>query len=211
MYPPHLIAFAALYMVCIIDPGTRRSHVEWTEQQTSAAVHAQAQSGPATRRSSRHASSSSNPTAGGSTPASNSSGHTDMTQDLVGFWANLNISMPAVAAIVQDMITFYALCSRLKDDAGSTSQSDTIATPRAARSRLKRSHVEASDSHNPSYVLNATESFTDQMEQGSVVTPAFLLHLLIEMRAKRESDMTHPASGRPVAVHKVLERAQAAG
>ena len=43
------------------------------------------------------------------------------------------------------------------------------------------------------------------------VTPMFLVQLLLEMREKRMEDVAHPASGRPVAVNKMLERTQAAG
>ncbi|KAG1731974.1 cyclin-like protein [Suillus paluster] len=46
---------------------------------------------------------------------------------------------------------------------------------------------------------------------GSSVTPTFLLQILTRMRENRLSDMAHAASGRSVAVNKMLERTQAAG
>jgi cyclin C len=44
----------------------------------------------------------------------------------------------------------------------------------------------------------------------NVVTPAFLTQLLVKMRENKLADVAHPASGRPVAVNKMLERTQAA-
>lgn len=42
----------------------------------------------------------------------------------------------------------------------------------------------------------------------NVVTPAFLMQLLVKMRENRLADVAHPANGRPV--NKMLERTQAA-
>lgn len=46
---------------------------------------------------------------------------------------------------------------------------------------------------------------------GGTITPLFLSLLLKRMKEAKLSDVMHPASGRPVAVNKMLERTQAAG
>jgi cyclin C len=47
--------------------------------------------------------------------------------------------------------------------------------------------------------------------EGSYVTPAMLSALLQRMRESRLADISHPPTGRPVAINKMLERTQAAG
>jgi cyclin C len=59
-----------------------------------------------------------------------------------------------------------------------------------------------SNSGSPSEVREDAEENT--------VTPTFLMQMLVRMRENRLADVAHPASGRPVAVNKMLERTQAA-
>ena len=47
--------------------------------------------------------------------------------------------------------------------------------------------------------------------RGNEVDNALLVQLVNKMRTMRELDIAHPASGRPVAVNRILERTQAAG
>lgn len=238
MYPPHMIALAALYLVCVLNPHTRNSHLEWIDLQERAASTAAAQTGPSTRRSSRH----SNPSSSTNTSSENASVHSATSatpstangqsqsrgangantvppQDFLGFWANLNVSMPMVATIAQEMLSFYALCGRLKDEFGATPQSEGQAqggrVRTGSRSAGKRaiSKSESGSNSTPSDFAGLRESLSSKDGEGaeSRVTSAFLVRLLLRMRAQHEADVAHPPTGRPVAVNKMLERAQAAG
>ena len=128
LYPPHLIAIAALYLVCVLNPSIRAAHQEWSEQK-------QAQSSsPAIRRSARHSHPSSNvPQKRSLTSENGSSDNLRKSrlppQDFVGFFANLNVNMRLVASVAQEIVSFYALCDRLKEDFNpSSAQSSSIWT-----------------------------------------------------------------------------------
>ena len=56
------------------------------------------------------------------------------------------------------------------------------------------------------------EDLLSQSDQSQhAVTSIFLVHLVVKMREAHLADIAHPPTGRPVAVNKMLERAQAAG
>lgn len=227
LYPPHLIAIAALYLTCIFQPQTRRAHVEWTElQQQAAAAPPEVQPGTATRRSSRHASTSSKEQPSVTLTPSSTSDQSSASrkgvaplQDFVGFFAGLNVNMPLIATIAQEMISFYSLCDRLKEE-GNAAPPPTRAQWQT-QGQWSRVQAQASSSHSGSRNSSSTPGGSEPGEDplkgtgvgsGLEVNSTFLIQLMLRMRAQREGDLAHPASGRPgVAVNKMLERAQAAG
>ncbi|KAJ7667066.1 cyclin-like protein [Mycena rosella] len=98
LYPPHLLAIAALYMTCVFHPATAAR---------LASASASAPSGPGApaadpppRRSSRQAAERKQP-----------------AQDPLAFLAALNVSLPLVATVAQEIIAMYALWERYKEDA----------------------------------------------------------------------------------------------
>ncbi|KAI0315286.1 cyclin-like protein [Amylostereum chailletii] len=165
LYPPHLIAIAAVYVALVLNAQTR------TLLQTQSQAHAQPPAPNPTRRSSRQHSGSGAST---NTPPKKA-------QDVVDFMAGLNVSLELVATIAQEIISLYTLWARYDEDG----------VPEAVPHNRGRT---------------ATDNLND-----IVVTPHALSRLLFNMRAARMEDLAHPASGRPVAVNKMLERTQAAG
>lgn len=177
LYPPHLLAITALYLTVILHGPTRD-----LLQQQSHSVDVQAtQNSP--RRSSRQSSTA-------------SLGHVKKpSQDFVAFFAGLNISLPLVATIAQEIISMYTFWERYHDP-------DPIDS---VRSTLHgRTSAQTQSGASSSGVTTPVESSID-----SSVTPASLLQVLTRMRENRLSDIAH--SRRPVAVNKMLERTQAAG
>jgi cyclin C len=122
------------------------------------------------------------------------------SQDFVAFFAELNVSMPLVASIAQEIISLYTLWERYLED------SDLVDSARSAF----YGHAQAQPGASHSGVSTPVESLDDAQRPNSA-TPTFLLQVLMRMRENRLSDMAHASSGRPVAVNKMLERTQAAG
>ncbi|KAF7300992.1 CYCLIN domain-containing protein [Mycena indigotica] len=98
LYPPHLIAIAAIYLTCVFNPATQ------------SAIAASHEPTPTPRRSSRHAADKSS------------------TQDPLTFLAGLNVSLPLVATIAQEIIAMYTLWERYRDKL-SEKKSEADATP----------------------------------------------------------------------------------
>ena len=92
LYPPHMIAIAAIYLTLVLNDKTRE------------AVQAQAAPVPPPRRSSRTTSGSAHRK---SAPA--------QQQDFVGFMAGLNVSLPTIAMIAQEILSLYTLWGRYSD------------------------------------------------------------------------------------------------
>ncbi|KAH9167037.1 cyclin-like protein [Lactarius sanguifluus] len=92
LYPPHMIAIAAIYLTLVLNDKTRE------------AIQAHGAPVPPPRRSSRT-------TSGGahrkSAPA--------QQQDFVGFMAGLRVSLPTVAMIAQEILSLYTLWGRYSD------------------------------------------------------------------------------------------------
>ncbi|KAJ7499689.1 cyclin-like protein [Mycena latifolia] len=162
LYPPHLLAIAALYLTCVFHPATA-ARLASMSASASAPSGSAPPSDPPPRRSSRQAAERKQP-----------------AQDPIAFLAALNVSLPLIATIAQEIIAMYALWDRYKEDAACA---DPGGTP---------------------------DSRGDD-DAGGVVTPAFLTAMLMKMRETRLQEVAHPASGRPTAVNKMLERTQAAG
>lgn len=182
LYPPHLLAITALYLTVVLHGPTRELLQQRSHSVEATPVH----SSP--RRSSRQSSSTS--LSHGKKPS----------QDFVAFFAELNVSMPLVATIAQEIISLYTLWERYLED------SDLVDSARSAF----YGHAQAQPGASHSGVSTPVESLEDAQRPNSA-TPTFLLQVLTRMRESRLSDMAHASSGRPVAVNKMLERTQAAG
>ncbi|PCH41674.1 cyclin-like protein [Wolfiporia cocos MD-104 SS10] len=201
LYPPHLIAIAAIYLTLVLHSSTRALlHAQTNTQSAGSAssAHASAQQGSA-RRSSR-----------------SSSAHAKKApQDIVGFMAGLNVSMPLVATLAQEIIALYVRWERYREDAHATQQDS--ARGAFAHTYAKRA---ASVGSAGTASTGATPSADEPSAQGPgervplVVTPALMMQVLANMRERCQRDRemaAHGQGGRTVAVNKVLERAQAAG
>lgn len=108
--------------------------------------------------------------------------------------AGLNVSMPLVATVAQEIIALYALWDRYSED-------PTVESARAPTRKGRAGRAQA----------QAQAQMQVQEGEAAAVTPMFLVQLLLSMREQRMADMAHPASGRPIVVNKMLERTQAAG
>ena len=204
LYPPHLLAITALYLTLVLHAPTR----DLVLQKSSANLPNDAHTSPL-RRSSRQ--------------ASTSSMESKKPQDIIGFFAGLNVSMSLVSTIAQEMISFYSAWERYREDgdtndtargafhqshAGSPYSSTTATTSKGS---LKRTFSESrSGSHSRVGTPAEGTEELGKMEGASAVTPLALVQLLTRMRENRLSDLAHSTHGR-VAVDKRLERAQAAG
>lgn len=197
LYPPHLIAIAAIYLTLVLHVPTRET------------LRAQSHTEPEPpipeprRRSSRQAINAT---------ASSSSGIKKPNQDIIGFFAGLNVSMPLIATIAQEIISLYALWDRYKEDGTMDSARNSFAPQPSSPYTTpgsKRTFSGTSRSGSTSNGDTPIEPRDDPEE--NVVTAAFLTQLLVKMRESRQADLAHPVSGRPVAVNKMLERTQAAG
>ncbi|KAG1822280.1 cyclin-like protein [Suillus variegatus] len=184
LYPPHLLAITALYLAVVLHGPTR----ELLQQQSHSVEATPVHNSP--RRSSRQNSSTS------------SSHSKKPSQDFVAFFAELNISMPLVATIAQEIISLYTLWERYLED------SDHVDSARGTFYGHASAQTQPAVSH--SGVSTPVENLEDA-QRAHGATPTFLLQVLTRMRENRLSDMAHASSGRHVAVNKMLERTQAAG
>lgn len=213
MYPPHLIAIAAIYLTLVLHVPTRatiQAQREACAGSTSAETPTLTPRPTPRRRSSRQLSNASAPPVDSPKKAN---------QDIVGFFAELNVSMPLIATIAQEIISLYALWDRYKEDGESTDSAKnsfagpSSTSPYTSGTGSKQTLAGSSRSGSQSNVGTPAEG-RDEVEGNevvNVVTPAFLTQLLVRMREDFAADVAHPASGRPVAVNKMLERTQAAG
>ena len=183
---------------------------------TRATIQAQSQAEPETptlqprRRSSRQASNASAPS---------NINQKKSNQDIIGFFAELNVSMPLIATIAQEIISLYALWDRYKEDGNTETAKNSFPaqtaspyTPGTTGTGSKRTLSGTSRSGS----LNSGSGGETPIEGGednedNVVTPAILMALLTKMKENRLADVAHPANGRPVAVNKMLERTQLSG
>jgi cyclin C len=125
LYPPHMIAIAAIYLTFVLNDKTRE------------AVQAQAAPVPPPRRSSRTTSGSAHRKVA---PA--------QQQDFVGFMAGLRVSLPTIAMIAQEILSLYTLWGRYSDTppesglggsgTGESSSGDDVVTPASLTQLLLR-------------------------------------------------------------------------
>ncbi|QRV87557.1 RNA polymerase II holoenzyme cyclin-like subunit [Ceratobasidium sp. AG-Ba] len=97
----------------------------------------------------------------------------------IQFLAGINVSLPEVATIVQEMVTLYALWDILAEPTGE-------AAAAVAEAGLKDTDVKR-----------------------KAMTEREVVQLVLKMRADRELDNAHPSNGMPIAVDRRLERTQA--
>lgn len=225
LYPPHLIAIAAIYLTLIVHQPTRAivvTHLP-SESQSQPSSNPQPQpssvSAPQPRRSSRQASNASFP----------AESHKKSPQDPITFLAELNISLPLIATIAQEIISLYSLWDRYTEDAipdapktsrdqaaspftGSGSGSGSGIVSPAKRSAPGSQSGSLHDTSHAGSPADAKDTNSDAGDgDGAPVTPIFLSAMLMKMREARLSDMSHPPTGRPIAINKMLERTQAVG
>ena len=202
LHPPHLIAIAAIYLTFIIHPPVRPEPQISDDLESS---HRQP------RRSSRQASNHSNQ-------------KKTQTQDPITFLAELNVSLPVVASISQEIISLYALWDQYKEDVtpdaaklareltGSPpAAGGTVSRTRQHKASSSRSNSQGYISHYHSYTqssagtpvtdTNETLDTTSSVQEnksgndGKYVTPAFLSLLMMKMREMKIVDMaTTPPS-----------------
>jgi len=221
LYPPHIVAIAALYLTLILHRPTRdiiltQLPSEDGERSPPQLAQPPEQTTPTPRRSSRQAHHSSTLVEPPKKP-----------QDPINFLAELNISLPLIATVSQEIISLYTLWDRYKEDdvpktsreqgqgqgqspfTGSTSGSVSPAKRSAAGSRSASVNAGNSNAETP---VGVTEDPAGPGgSEGSYVTPTMLSALLLRMREARLADVSHAAAARPVAINKMLERTQAAG
>lgn len=217
LYPPHLIAIAALFLTVVLHASTNAQIHNAPSSNNSSNSHAQSQASKATpRRSSR-------PT--------NSTLKKHPQQDIVAFLAGLNVNMSLIATIAQEIISLYTLWERYREDFTDSSARSSFTSnnfnatslpsvfPTSNRLGTMRSGSVYSGGTATTSAGTPTTS-DDIMMSGSsrgllpalpkpaVVTPAFLTQVLFRMR---EAKMTEVAGGIPRAHDKHLERTRAAG
>jgi cyclin C len=192
LYPPHLIAIAAVYLTCVLHPSTRNSiqaqsisrPVQGTPP-TAGNVAPSNASTSAPRRSSRQASQSN---------AMPSKGKGKGKQaDTVGWLAGLNVSMSLIATISQEIISLYCQWDRFSDDNGTESARGSVSSARKGKV--------------VSMPMEIGEEDEEEDGRPRKVTSLSLTRLWVRMREGREADLSHPPNGKPVPVNKLLVRA----
>ncbi|KAF4615909.1 hypothetical protein D9613_011362 [Agrocybe pediades] len=188
LYPPHLIAVAAIYLTFILHPPIQPEHIEQPNI-------------PQPRRSSRQASHG---TAAAQAQAQSS--QPKKPQDPISFLADLNLSLPLIATISQEIISLYTLWDNYKED------TSPDATKLARELTNSPSPTKASGSGGRASTGTTPAAASDDMTdaEGNFITPSFLTSVLIKMREVRFLEHAR-ATGRPIAINKRLERAQAVG
>ncbi|KAG6864168.1 hypothetical protein C0991_011887 [Blastosporella zonata] len=194
LHPPHIIAIAALYLTFTIHSPSSKSTIPQSVSSAdlSSLGHVPI-STPQPRRSSRQ-----------HPPPEEVKAETK-PQDPIEFFAELNVSLSLIATVAQEIISLYTLWERYKESGAPEGKGQGQSPMSGSVSPAKRSAA-GSNVGTPMDVDEA-EGWNEE----EYVTPKFLSHLLIKMREARLGDMSHPASGRPLAVNKMLERTQAAG
>ncbi|KIY69116.1 C/H/G cyclin [Cylindrobasidium torrendii FP15055 ss-10] len=160
-YPPHLIAIAAIYVTHVIHPATR--------DEVFSNLESASESAPPRRSTRTH----------GAQPKS---------MDALTFLTDLNVSLPVVATIAQEILALYATWDRYKGDV----------LPNASGRSSPGSKM-SSQGGTPG---------TD-ISEGSLVTMSFLTDVLTRMRESRMKEAFQAQNARPM--NKMLERTQAAG
>lgn len=199
LYPPHLIAIAAIYLTLVLNISTRNA----------------AQSPPSSNTYPQVPSSHASSGSGNPRRSSRSSNHNRKSaQDVVGFMAGLNVNTDIIASVAQEIISLYALWERYKEDTAELSArgSFTSDPPSTLATALKRSASGSLKGGGTARSRDATPVDAPQRQtrprQPAIITPTFLVQQLLKMREGNVADIAHPATGRPVALDKRLERTQ---
>ncbi|PPQ82834.1 hypothetical protein CVT25_009209 [Psilocybe cyanescens] len=190
LYPPHLIAIAAIYLTFILHPPTRPDNAQSSANENAADPFPEQ---PAPRRSSRQAHHTQSQSASPKKP-----------QDPITFLSELNVSLSLVATIAQEIISLYTLWDQYKEDASPD------ATKAARELTNSPSPIKRSGSAHASTSGGATPGAEESLDsEGNYITTAYLSSVVQKLRESRLIDIS--PMGRPVAVNKRLERTQAVG
>ena len=215
LHPPHLIAIAAIYLTFILHPPARPEHSQSSDQDS----HAENCSEPSVkqpRRSSRQANYASV-----AVPVS-----PKKPQDPIAFLSQLNVSLPLIATIAQEIISLYTLWDQYKEDVSpdasklarelTNSPMPFGSSPKKSGTNSRTESIRASTSGTgtPGPDCKDEPVETVNVADGNFITPSFLSSVLQRMREARLMDRapaTPTITTRTVAVNKRLERTQAAG
>ncbi|KIM42737.1 hypothetical protein M413DRAFT_444403 [Hebeloma cylindrosporum] len=194
LYPPHLIAIAAIYLTFILHPPTRPDTSPISErEEVSPERHP--------RRSSRQAHHP--PPAPPKKP-----------QDPIAFLSELNVSLPLIATIAQEIISLYTLWDQYKEDVSPDSSKlarEVTNSPMPSGATPKKSS-RSTDSIRAVSTPGRDETIVDaSLLEGNYVTPALLSSVLHRMREAKLVDMSSPPNKASRPVDKRIERTQAAG
>ncbi|KAF5337130.1 hypothetical protein D9611_003057 [Ephemerocybe angulata] len=258
LYPPHLIAIAALYLTFTLHPPEKTAHRPSTQEDQKSQPQPRRSSRQASNNSSNinfstlatvgHSTSSSFPSASSlskfkpppSLPAkpvtsyanlpptiapnipstSTSSGSSSApisNPDPISFLASLNVSLPLIATITQEIISLYALWDRYKEDGTPESTHGisitALSTPTRSNSfdvstgsgKGKGKNRSSSSTKSGIPIQDSTMSSIDSLAASpasqsgaaspaappsqAAITPAFLLQILASMREARFLDL----------------------
>jgi len=194
LHPPHLIAIAAIYLTFILHPPAR-------PENSSSSDHGDNDDSRQTRQTRR---SSRNHTGAAASPKK--------PQDPITFLADLNVSLPLVASIAQEIISLYTLWDQYKEDispdASKLARELTNSPLPTGSSPTKRS-MSRSESQNQIFSQSQSGGATpgtdstprgtaDEISEtlpsvpdgnGGYITPAFLSTVLQRMREARVQDL----------------------
>jgi cyclin C len=216
LHAPHLIAIAAIYLTFILHPPALPEHSLSPDQDNLAENSSEQFPVKQPRRSSRQANHASL-----SAPAS-----PKKPQDPIAFLSELNVSLPLIATIAQEIISLYTLWDQYKEDVSpdasklarelTNSPMPSGSSPRKSGTLSRTESVRASTSGAGTPGADGREepAETVNVADDSFITPSFLSSVLQKMREARLMGMapaTPTTTTRSVAVNKRLERTQAVG
>lgn len=217
LHPPHLIAIAAIYLTFILHPPARPELSQSSDQSSLAEIpteHSVPVRQP--RRSSRQANHASL-----SAPVS-----PKKPQDPIAFLSGLNVSLPLIATIAQEIISLYTLWDQYKEDVSpdasklarelTNSPMPSGSSPKKSGTNSRTESIRASTSGAGTPRADGRDELAETVNvaDGNFITPSFLSSVLRKMREARlmEIPPTTPTTpARSVAVNKRLERTQAVG
>lgn len=173
---------AAIYLTCIFHPSIRNSIQAQLSSRSSNAPVLNNSNVTAPRRSLRH------PTA----PGLKSKGK-DKPVDVIGWLAGVNVSMPLIATVTQEIISLYCLWDRFSDDNSSETARGNINHARKGKIASTQMETEEEDHSQP-----------------KKVNSLFLVKLWKSMKEEREISIAQSNSNNTNNsgfVNKFLERA----
>ena len=216
LHPPHLIAIAAIYLMFILHPPARPEHALSSDQDSLIENSPEHSPVKQPRRSSRQANHASL-----IAPVS-----PKKPQDPIAFLSELNVSLPLIATIAQEIISLYTLWDQYKEDVSpdasklarelTNSPMPSGLSPKKSGtiSRTESVRTSTSGAGTPGVDVRDEQAENVNSADGNFITPSFLSSVLQKMREARLMGMapvTPTTTTRSVAVNKRLERTQAVG
>ena len=216
LHPPHLIAIAAIYLTFILHPPVRPDQSQSSDQDGLVEISPEHSPVKQPRRSSRQASHASL-----AVPAS-----PKKPQDPIAFLSELNISLPLIATIAQEIISLYTLWDQYREDVSPDTSKLTReltnspmpfgSSPKKLGSITRTESMRTSTSGVGTPGADGKDESAETMNvaDGNFITPSFLSSVLQKMREARlmgVAPATPTITTRSVAVNKRLERTQAVG